>query len=161
MKHKRKPHLAGIHEFSAVAYVKGLKAGNLDVYTLLRHFVGYDSESKGFSIYWPRAQSVTVEENVVFNDSDATVNATAVIPSDLSEGEKEKIIQILKNNTRHTEANVIENPLTNVILKTISIHQWTPNHKLLYLCHMHQIFLQEPIANEPDEELSLGCGQCA
>ena len=110
MKHKRKPHLAGIHEFSAVAYVKGLKAGNLDVYTILRHFVGYDSESKGFSIYWPRAQSVTVEENVVFNDSDATVNATAVIPSDLSEGEKEKIIQILKNNTRHTEANVIENP---------------------------------------------------
>ena len=29
MKHKKKPHLAGIQEFSAAAYVKDLKAVNL------------------------------------------------------------------------------------------------------------------------------------
>ena len=30
MKHKKKPHLGGIHEFGAAAYVKDLKAGKLD-----------------------------------------------------------------------------------------------------------------------------------
>ena len=43
MKHKKKPHLGGIHEFGTAAYVKDLKAGKLDVCTQLRWFVGYDS----------------------------------------------------------------------------------------------------------------------
>ena len=30
MRHKKKPHLTGIQEFSAAAYVKDLKAGKLD-----------------------------------------------------------------------------------------------------------------------------------
>ena len=51
MIHKKKPHLAGIQEFGAAAYVKDLKAGKLDSRTKVGHFVGYDSESKGFRIY--------------------------------------------------------------------------------------------------------------
>ena len=61
MKHKKKPHLGGIHEFGAAAYVKDLKAGKLDSRAQLGRFVGYDSESKGFRIYWPNKRSVTVE----------------------------------------------------------------------------------------------------
>ena len=49
MKYKKKPHLAGIHKFGVAAYVKDLKAVKLDVFALLRHFVGYDSKSKGFA----------------------------------------------------------------------------------------------------------------
>src|ERR1700720_578414 len=105
MKHKRKPHLAGIHKFGAAAYVKDLKAGKLDVHALLGRFVGYDSESKGFRIYWSTKRSVTVEQNVVFNDGDITEDATTVIPGDLSEGEK-KIIQMPKNNRRRTKDDV-------------------------------------------------------
>src|ERR1700720_3763562 len=53
MKHKKNPHLGGIHEFGAAAYVKDLKAKKLDARAQLGRFVGYDSESKGYRIYWP------------------------------------------------------------------------------------------------------------
>src|SRR5882762_4938951 len=109
MKHKKKPHLGGIHEFGPAAYVKDLKAGKLDSRAQLGRFVGYDSESKGFRIYWPNKRSVTVERNVVFNDSDVTTDTTAVIPGDLSEGEKEKIIQVPETNTNRTEEDAAEN----------------------------------------------------
>ena len=51
MKHKKIPHLGGIHEFGAAAYVKDLKAEKLDLHVQLGRFVGYDLESKGFRIY--------------------------------------------------------------------------------------------------------------
>jgi hypothetical protein len=53
MKTNKKPHLAGIQEFGATAYVKDLKAGKLDARAKIGRFVGYDSESKGYWIYWP------------------------------------------------------------------------------------------------------------
>ena len=46
MRHKKKPHLAGIQEFGAVAYVKDLKAGELDSHAKVGQFVGYDLESE-------------------------------------------------------------------------------------------------------------------
>jgi len=106
MKHKKKPYLGGIHEFGAAAYVKDLKAGKLDARAQLGRFVGYDSESKGYRIYWPTKRSVSVERNVVFNDADINADATTIIPGELSEGEKEKIIQIPENNS---ERNPSEN----------------------------------------------------
>src|SRR5882762_2345298 len=95
MMHKRKPNLAGIQEFGAAAYVKDLKAGKLDARARLGRFVGYDSESKGFRIFWPGKRSVTVERNVVFNEKDVQSADDALVPGVLSEGEKEieKVIQ--------------------------------------------------------------------
>ena len=61
MIHKQKPNLAGIQEFGAAAYVKDLKAGKLDARAQVGQFVGYDSKSKGFRIYWPGKRSVSVE----------------------------------------------------------------------------------------------------
>ena len=61
MRFKQIPHLGGIQEFGVAAYVKDLKAGKLDSCTQQGHFVGYDSESKGYQIYWPLKRSVTVE----------------------------------------------------------------------------------------------------
>jgi hypothetical protein len=61
MKNKRNPNLAGIQEFGVAAYVKDLKAGKLDARAKKGRFVGYDSESKGYEIYWPEKRSVTVE----------------------------------------------------------------------------------------------------
>jgi hypothetical protein len=79
MRHKQKPNLAGIQEFGAAAYVKDLKARKLDARAKLGRFVGYDSESKGFRIYWPEKRSVTVERNVVFNENDVQ-SGTILIP---------------------------------------------------------------------------------
>src|SRR5882762_10039295 len=79
MKHKKKPHLGGVHEFNTAAYIKDLKAGKLDSHAQIGRFVGYDSESKGFRIYWLNKRAVMVEQNVVFNDSDMTTDTMAVI----------------------------------------------------------------------------------
>jgi hypothetical protein len=100
MKTNKKPHLAGIQEFGAAAYVKDLKAGKLDARAQVRRFVGYDSESKGYRIYWPNKRSVTVERNVVFNEDDVlTPDDITVIPGNtLAEGERDKIIQPPTNN---------------------------------------------------------------
>src|SRR5271168_1027696 len=101
MIHKKKPNLAGIQEFGAAAYVKDLKAGKLDARAKVGRFVGYDSESKGFRIYWPATRSVSVERNVVFNENDIrNDDGTVPIPGALSEGEKEadKVIQHPENS---------------------------------------------------------------
>ena len=94
-RHKKKPHLAEIQEFGVTVYVKNLTAGKPDSRARLGHFVRYDSESKGYRIYWPDKWSIMVEQNIIFNESDVlSTNTTALIPGDaLDEGEKEKVIQ--------------------------------------------------------------------
>jgi hypothetical protein len=62
----KKPHLARIQEFGAVAYVKDLTAGKLDARARKGCFVRYDLESKSDRIYCPEKCSVTIEKNVVF-----------------------------------------------------------------------------------------------
>ena len=52
MLNKKVPNLAGIQDFGATAYMKDLKAGKLDAHVKVGCFVGYDSESKGYRIYW-------------------------------------------------------------------------------------------------------------
>ena len=112
MKHKKVPHLGNIHKFGTVVYVKDLKARKLDVCAKLGWFVIYNSESKGFHIYWPNKQSVTVEHDVIFNQEDIhTKNDHVVIPSDvLSEGEKDKVIQhpekITKTNVEQPDQQI-------------------------------------------------------
>ena len=68
--------------------------------------MGYDSESKGYRIYWPGKRSVTVERNVVFNQNDLqNLNESTVIQDEAqSEGERYKFIQApLKNTDIKTE----------------------------------------------------------
>ena len=105
MINKKKPHLAGIQEFGAAAYVKDLKAGKLDARAKVGRFVGYDSESKGCRIYWPTKRSITVERNVVFNQDDVHNGEHFSIPSGdtLSEGERDKVIQQAESNVRDGE----------------------------------------------------------
>ena len=110
--HGKKPHLGGIQEFGAVVYVKDLKAGKLDACAQLGRFMGYDSESKGYRIYWPGKRTVSIEHNVVFNEnniqaSDGTVSISSGI---LSEGEKEseKVIQYPENCVENFKKTEVE-----------------------------------------------------
>ena len=105
MKNKKKPHLGGIQEFGVAAYVKDLKAGKLDARAQVGRFVGYDSESKGYRIYWPGKRSITVERNVIFNQNDVRSNESVTIPSGdvLSEGEMNKVIQNSESNINDNE----------------------------------------------------------
>jgi hypothetical protein len=91
----KKPYLGGILEFGVAAYVKDLTAGKLDACAQKGRFVGYDSESKGYHIYWPEKRSVSVERNVVFNPDDLLTEGDSVVVRDdiLNEGESDKVIQ--------------------------------------------------------------------
>ena len=96
MLNKSRPYLGGIQEFGTAVYVKDLKAGKLGACTQQGHFVGYDSESKGFRIYWP----TTVERNVVFNGSNIQEKENSTLTVGVqSEGEKDKVIQHPENVT--------------------------------------------------------------
>jgi hypothetical protein len=91
----KKPYLGGIQEFGVAAYVKDLKAGKLNPHAQKGHFIGYDSESKGFHIYWPEKWTISIEQNVVFNPNDLLMEDDLVIIEDkiLNEGEKGKVIR--------------------------------------------------------------------
>ena len=94
------PYLAGIQEFGATAYMKDLKAGKLDAHAKVGCFVGYNSESKGYRIYWPGKRSVSVKQNVIFNENDVwNEDGVVPVPGPLSEGENkaEKVIQYPEN----------------------------------------------------------------
>jgi hypothetical protein len=67
MDHNKKPHLACIQEFGAAAHVKDLTARKLDTRAKKDYFVRYDSESKGYRIFWPEKRSISIKRNVVFN----------------------------------------------------------------------------------------------
>ena len=132
MKHKKAPHLGNIHEFGSAAYVKDLKAGKLDAHAKSGWFVGYDSESKGFHIYWPNKWSVTVKHNVIFNQEDVLTKSNyVVIPSDvLSEGERDKLIQHPDNTTKINDEQPdrqIQNHKTLI----------SPNHLSTPFCSLH------------------------
>jgi hypothetical protein len=89
-----KPYLGGIQEFGVAAYVKDLNAGKLDPRAVKGRFVGYDTESKGYRIYWPEKRSISIERNVAFNPEDLLTSETVVVPGDvLAEGERDKVIQ--------------------------------------------------------------------
>jgi hypothetical protein len=105
MGHKKKPNLRGIQEFGAAAYVKDLNAGKLDAQAKKGHFVGYDSKSKGYRIYWPEKRSITVERNVVFNQDNANASDKLAIINGVaqSEGKNKKIIQAPQNNDKSLE----------------------------------------------------------
>ena len=104
----KKPYLGGIQEFGVAAYVKDLKAGKLDPRAQKGRFVGYDSESKGFCIYWPEKRTVSIEQNVVFNPNDLLMEGDSVIVQDdvLNEGEKGKVIQ---NEPKDKDIKIDEN----------------------------------------------------
>jgi hypothetical protein len=101
MGHKKKPHLAGIQEFGAAAYVKDLSAEKLDAQAKKGCFVVYNSEFKDYRIYWPEKRSITVKQNVVFNQEDSTISedVTVIHTEAQSEGKKENIIQAPQDNT--------------------------------------------------------------
>ena len=110
MRNKEKPYLGGIHEFGVAAYIKDLKARKLDAGAQLGRFVGYDSESKRYRIYWPGKRSVTIERNVMFNENNIkTPENNTTIPGDiLAEGERDKIIQQPGNSSEINKKSDIQ-----------------------------------------------------
>jgi hypothetical protein len=68
-----------------MVWVKLKDAGKLEPQAAEGHFVGYDEESKGYRIYFPRHRLIVIERDVYF-DKDAVLEIGEVV----FEGEKER-----------------------------------------------------------------------
>ena len=143
--HKCIPNLAGIQELSVAAYVKDLKARKLDAYAKLGCFLGNNSESKEYRIYWPRKRSVTVKCNVVFNQDNIHTSEESAIIYDKawSEGEKAKIIQATPNNNEDVEKPENEDITDqyNKEKESVSHHSSQPPNTVIF-----------PRINKPQED---------
>ena len=116
VRYNKKPHLAGIQEFGVAVYVKDLQASKLDSRAHQGQFFGYDSESKGYYIYWLAKHTISIERNVTFNEKDTHFMETTIISGDvLAEGEKEKVIQSSQTGITQQQPN-------------LPISQFTPDH---------------------------------
>ena len=72
----------------------------LDSWAQTSQFVSYDSDSKGYRIYWPNKRTISIEQNIIFNNLDVySRDSTTVLQGDVSaEGESDKIIQPTQNH---------------------------------------------------------------
>ena len=114
-RHKKKSNLTGLQEFGVATYVKDLNVGKLESRAQIECFFGYNSESKGYRIYWLDKHSITVEQSVVFNKSNVcSNNTTAIIPGDaLAEGKRNKVIQ--SPHVQHTKEGSAQNDLPTLL----------------------------------------------
>jgi hypothetical protein len=67
----RKPDLSTVHPWGCKAWVKRLDVGKLEPRAVECRFVGIDTESKGYRIYWPGKNRVGIERDVYFNENEA------------------------------------------------------------------------------------------
>ncbi|KAF8833046.1 hypothetical protein BDN67DRAFT_867991, partial [Paxillus ammoniavirescens] len=51
--HGKKPNLAKLHQFGCTIYVKIVDTGKLNERAKAGRFVGYNSQSKEYRVYWP------------------------------------------------------------------------------------------------------------
>ena len=102
----RKPDLSNVHPWGCKAWVKRLDVGKLEPRAELCHFVGVDSESKGFRVYWPGKNRVSIERDVYFNETKALANDEVLI-----EGETDTHTN---SNTPHpSQSDVNPPPIQN------------------------------------------------
>ena len=160
MKHKKVPHLGSIHEFGTAAYVKDLKAGKLDACAKLRWFMGYNSKSKGFCIYWPNKWSVTVKCDVIFNQEDIlTKSDHVIIPSDvLSEREKDKVIQHPEKTTKTNVKQPNQQIKQNSESQNLKIPKSSHNSIPFPLSKEFQQQVPDGLETGPVTEPNMGCG---
>ena len=75
----KKPDLSAVRPWGCKAWVKQLDAGKLESRAEMGHFVGIDTESKGYRIYWPGKNKVTIERDVYFNEDEALMPEEVLI----------------------------------------------------------------------------------
>jgi len=69
-----KPNLSGIHEWGEKCWICVKKGNKLGSCVHEGHWVGVDNESKGARIYWQDTKTVSVECNVYFDPTSASVD---------------------------------------------------------------------------------------
>jgi hypothetical protein len=67
-----KPDVSNLHLWGSRVWVRSLTAGKLDPRGREGRFIGYDSERKGYRIYWTDSHTIGVERDLIFEDRPIT-----------------------------------------------------------------------------------------
>lgn len=73
MAEHRKPNLSDLHGWGCTAYVLVNNFGRPESIVREGRWIGFDDESKGYHIYWPKTSTVTIECNIRFNRNETLV----------------------------------------------------------------------------------------
>ena len=106
-----KPDLSSVHPWGCRAWVKRLDVGKLDPRAEECRFIGIDAESKGYRVYWPRKNCVSIERDIYFNKKEALVNDEVLI-----EGETDVCTNLNLPHPFRTEINTP--PIQNQPIKS-------------------------------------------
>ena len=87
-------------EWGTVIWVKDLHAGKLDPRAKEGQFIGYNEESKGYHIYWPGKNKVSVKRNV-YADKRSVIDPGNVNIEGEWETVKNLIIRILSSPIKY------------------------------------------------------------
>ena len=100
-----KPDLSVVRPWGCKMWVKHLDIGKLEPWAEECRFVGIDSESKGYRVYWPGKNRVGVERDAYFNEKEALALDEPPI-----EGEND----IPTNMDHHQHHNTLKTPFPTV-----------------------------------------------
>ena len=102
-----KPDLRGFREWGYRVWVRNEKTVKLGGRVDEGVWVGFDEQSKGCQVYWPKKQTVTVERNVYFDGPK--------VPPDHLEGEDFEIIEAptATSNSTHDAKQPHHHPTKN------------------------------------------------
>ena len=118
--HGSKPNLSDLHCFGRLVYVRVENAGKLDEQAKQAKFVGYDYNSKGYRVYWPKSQRISIERNVRFPPDDLSVPSDS--PDVEFEGEDDTAVNSptswTPDTATHTPPTPADIPLPSLPLTT-------------------------------------------
>src|ERR1700678_2709803 len=71
--HGTKPNLQGLPEFGCKVWVHNTSGSKLDRRAVEGRWVGFDEDSSGHQIYFPKKRMVAIERSVKFNPADVKI----------------------------------------------------------------------------------------
>ena len=130
----QKLDLTEVLEWGILIWVKDLHAGKLDLRAKEGCFVRYDDESKGYRVYWPGKNKVSVERKI-YTDKKAVLNPGNVVEREWKQVEKPGISKpnipskTSEMNDKHPKENSPIDSTTNPTNKPINLSVTDSNTK--------------------------------
>ena len=99
----QKPNLSRVYPWGCKAWVKVLDVGKLEPRAEECRFVGFDSESKGYRVYWPEKRHISIERDIYFNEKDTLVDDEVQIEGETHIPTNPNYRQSLSTQSSHNE----------------------------------------------------------
>ncbi|KIM51512.1 hypothetical protein SCLCIDRAFT_33370 [Scleroderma citrinum Foug A] len=106
--HGLQPDLSDMHRFGCPVYVRIKNTGKLDEQAKQARFIGYDYNSKGYRVYWPKSRHISIERNVHFLPDDLSVPSDS--PNVEFKGEDDTVIDSPTSQTPDTATHTPPTP---------------------------------------------------